>query len=166
MFVNRHRSAPDRIARAQARGRLRARHAHEVGPHQRAPRAVGIRARLDAREADDRNGRAALHAAHRLRRSVDAVDVRRDRRRRRVGSPGKTADEVDGDGRLLKGAVVMSQPMITNFIDKDRAAADARPTCQCAAAPAGARAAARRRRDGGRHAQRIAARSCATRGAA
>ena len=115
------RSAADRVAGAQARGRVRARHGDEVRPDERAARAVGVRPRLGARQADDRDGRAALHAAARLRRGVESVDERANSSCRAVLSRGQVRGRHRGDAGATEGrrGAACSRSS-THFIDTDR----------------------------------------------
>ena len=85
----RHRSAADRVARAQTRRRVGARGIDALGSLQRPPRAVRVRPGLGTRQVHDRNGRAEIHAARRIPGSVEPADARRDRRVR--GEPCRSA---------------------------------------------------------------------------
>ena len=96
----RDRRAPDGFPVAHAGGALGARSLRGVGAGQRAARAVPVRPRVVARENLGGDDGSALHAAHRLRRRVDAVDrrsrertggVHRRQDRRRHRRPGGTA---------------------------------------------------------------------------
>ena len=97
-----------------ARDRMR-----EFGLERSAARAVDVRPRLGARQARGRDGRAALHAAHRLCRGVVRADQGRDRRARRSAVAGRTGAEVAAMKDRLSGAIVLTQPDAA-FIKEDR----------------------------------------------
>ena len=90
------------------------------GLDQRAPRTVEIRARLDAGEAHHRDDRAAVSAADWLRRRLVGGD-----RRGVVAAPvfldtRTRPQELTAMAPQMKGAIVMTQPILTNFVRKDR----------------------------------------------
>ena len=133
------------VARAQARRRLGARDAREVGPQQRAARAVRVRPRLAARQVHDRDGRAALHAAARLRRGVESVDAGRGDRAGRRRSPARRRTEsLAGRRSDVKARPCMQAPIVDELHrDRSRAAARVSPMRRRRAGAAAAGAAAR-----------------------
>ena len=99
----RHRSAPDRVAGVQGGRGLGPRRAHCDRPQGCAPRIMGVRPRVAARSVHARDGRASIHAAHRLSGRMVRVDAGRDRRdadlRRRQDGGRDRRDEGLVEGR-------------------------------------------------------------------
>ncbi len=91
-----------------------------VRPVERASRPVGVRPRLVARAAVDRDDRTALPASDRISARVVVVHARGKIAASPVWLPNPTPEALSSAGASLRGAIVMTSPKQDYFIRADR----------------------------------------------